>query len=158
MLRATRCAFALIQHWRTRRLQGYAADFKSTAALSQRALELCERHHLQRELGTSQWIQGRAQVARGETAAGLALMQQGRLHQLAQGRVFGLTRWHEWFAQACMAAGRLDEAAAAVQDDLALAERTGEHSASAALHGLLEQLPGPRGARHPLKDSDKPLA
>jgi DNA-binding winged helix-turn-helix (wHTH) protein/predicted ATPase len=117
-------------------LRCYAADFESAARLSQRALELCQQHQLQRELGTCQWIHGRARMACGETDVGLALMQQGRLQQLGQGLVFGLTRWHEWFAQACIEVGRLDDADAAIREGLALAEHTGEHAASSALHGL----------------------
>lgn len=117
-----------------------AQHFEQARALTGRALERARQHGIARGAGALMWLNGRAMAALGEVDAGLDLMRQGQAAQLKNGQAYGLTRWHEYYGQTCIDAGRKDEALACLTEGLQLAEQTGEHASTSALHRLRGRL------------------
>jgi tetratricopeptide (TPR) repeat protein len=111
-------------------------EHEKARLLTQRALEDASEQRLDRSAGALWWVNGRAAAALGDTDTGLQLMRKG--HELKQrhGQRYGLTRWYEHYAEACMAAGRDDEAMATLDEGLQLADSNGEHLSTASMHCL----------------------
>lgn len=111
-------------------------EYEQARALTDRALEDTRELRLERGSGALWWVNGRAIAALGDTDAGLQRMRQGHQVKQRHGQGYGLTRWHEHFAEACMQAGRHDEAAATLDEGLQLADRNGEHLSSSSMQRL----------------------
>ncbi|HSV81715.1 MAG TPA: AAA family ATPase [Ramlibacter sp.] len=111
-------------------LRDYAAVKRKLEAIYQ----IVDRHWFAGGPRSHGWFYGRAMVALGEVDAGLATMREAAGRNREAGLLAGLTGFHQLYAEACRAAGRLDEAEASVADGLALAAQTGERCLLGPLH------------------------
>jgi len=73
------------------------------------------------------WVHGAARVALGDADAGLAEMRQAAESWTRRGMLVGLTGFYFLYGEACLKAGRDDEARQAAEDGLAFAHRGAEH-------------------------------
>ncbi len=121
-------------------LQCMDSRFDLAAATAERALQLTDQHGLALVSGTQVWIKGRCLAAAGEVEQGLATMLRGKALLERHGLICGLTRWHQFHAEACFDDGRYDAADEAIEQGLALARRTGEQRSSAELRLLRGRL------------------
>ncbi len=126
-------------------LQCMDSRFDLAGDTAARALLLTERHGLALVSGTQVWIKGRCLAAAGEVDDGLAAMRRGKAILERHGLICGLTRWHQFYAEACFDGARYAAAGEAIEQGLALAQRTGEQRSTAELHLLRGRLLGLHG-------------
>jgi len=127
-------------------LHSFAGELAQARECTARLLEVIHEHDLPRMPGTFSWLHGRAMAAAGEVDAGLALMRDAEASCRALGLLVGITGYHYHFAEACLAAGRHDEALASADQGLALATAGPERYALAPLHRVRAELLHARGA------------
>jgi len=112
------CYLAAVHHFR--------GDSRAALRRSTESLELAREQGFATWIGVSQMIRGESLVRGGEVAAGLkeiaAGMDAHRGMEATTYQPFGLSL----LANGLVAAGRLDEALEAVDDALAISERSGE--------------------------------
>jgi predicted ATPase len=92
------------------------------------------------EQGFGQWgamgtiCRGWGKVTYGDVAEGISLLRRGSVAYRATGAQIWMSYHTALLARACEIAGRIDEAAAEVDDALKIVERTGEHLIEAELN------------------------
>jgi len=117
-----------------------AGEHEAARVLTERALDDASGQLLERGAGALWWVNGRALAALGDSDTGLQRMRKGVELKQRHGQRYGLTRWHEHYAEACMQAGRHDEAMATLDEGLHLADRSGEHLSTSSMQCLRGRL------------------
>jgi tetratricopeptide (TPR) repeat protein len=83
------------------------------------------------------WVHGAARVAQGDVDEGLAEMRRAAEAWTRRGMLVGLSGFYFLYGEACLMAGRYDEARQAAEDGLAFARDGAEHLLVAPLHRVL---------------------
>lgn len=105
-------------------LESYSGEPESARLWSEQALDVA-RNDFQKITYFFQIVHGRALAMLGEGDAGLAEMREAAKRASRDGYMAAMTAYHHFYAEACLASDRVEDAFAAVEQGFALVERTG---------------------------------
>ncbi|MBI5716773.1 MAG: AAA family ATPase [Burkholderiales bacterium] len=134
-------------------LHSFSGEMAQARQCTGRLFEVIREHGLPAMPGMFSWLHGRAMAATGEVDEGLALMRTAEASCRAIGMLVGITGYHYHQAEACIAAGRTDEALAAAAQGLRVALDGPEQYALSPLHRVHAELLLARGERAPAAEA-----
>jgi tetratricopeptide (TPR) repeat protein len=129
----TTLAFALVV------MQGihlYRGEAGAAAAMGTEIVTLCGEYELKQELAWSRCFQGAAHAALGHTHEGIAELQESLAAQQAMSAWLVRPAFLALLAEALLAADRIDEGLAAIDEGFACAERASEGGYISELHRI----------------------
>jgi hypothetical protein len=129
-------ALALALHWGAAMLGNFERNSAEVDRLASELIELSTRHNFMLWLGIGGIYHGWARSVSGETAEGIAWIEQGIRDYLATGSVLHMPLWLELKAEALHLADRTSEALEAITEAGVLTERSGERWCDAERHRL----------------------
>ena len=103
-------------------MHSYAGEFDAVQSLTERVRAVIQQESLPTTPGDEAWLHGRALVVFGQVDEGLAGMRAAARGVEATGMCLGIVGFYYQYAEACHAAGRHDDARAAIDAGLPLAE------------------------------------
>ena len=104
----------------------FRRDVAQTRATAEQALAISEEHGFAFWYGWCRVMRGWAMAQQGEHAAAIGEIRQGIVDWRAQGSELGCHYYYVLLAEACAAAGKIDEALGALDDASQFAADTGE--------------------------------
>lgn len=117
-------------------LQRWQRNVESTRALADRILAIAEEQGFDPWRPVAGWFHGWAIAEDGDVEAGIRAMRESLDGYEKTGTETARTMYVAGTAEACLAAGRVDEGLALVEEGLAQVERSDEHFVEAELHRL----------------------